>query len=334
MSDTAQRLLDAQVRFFLTQLEPEQFNALLEPELDHALELAGELQLEQVVTREQIKATARKWAVQVRVPGSIPELASEIANRLYNHPAQAENRLDQVVAAQHVEAFTAKFLELPLVQERLLESPLMVEIASEWLYRLASDAISQNRNLAGRVPGLNTLLGTGEQLLGAVAPDASAEFDVRLRELAEPMARVLLSRSKHALAGNTHEPWARETVVEAWREQSSRPVSSLRSYVTQDDLEDLLVLVYEFWLSLRETEYVHVLIADGVDFFFDKYGTARLLELLGEFGVTRADMLEEARRFGPPVLALLRENGMLEQLIRRRLEPFFESPAAREIIGD
>ena len=336
MADSAQaraeQLLEAQIRFFADQLAPAQFAALLEQELDQLLAAAGELTLTQMVTREQITAVALKYATSVKIPGSIPELASEIADRIYRHPVQDDNRLEDVIAARHIEAFTTKLLELPLVQERLIESPLMVEIAAEWLYRIATEATVRNREIAAKIPGFSALLGTGQNLLTKVAPDAGVIADTRLRELAEQTARIVL-RSAKGTANTAEEPWIHDTVVEMWREQASQPVSALRTYLTQEDLEDLLVLFYDLWLSLRETAYLQALIAEGVDFFFDKYAESTLLDLLQEFGISRADLSEEARRFGPPIIAVLRENGMLAAFLRRRLEPFFASAEARALLG-
>jgi hypothetical protein len=332
-ADKAEQLLDAQVRFFEAQLEPAQLRALLEQELDQVLAAAAQLTLAQVVTREQITAVALKYTVAMKIPGSIPELASEIAGRIYSHPAQADNRLDDVIGAKHIEAFTTKLLELPLVQERLIESPLMIEIVAEWLYRIATETAAHNRELAGRIPGLSALLGTGGSLLGRVAPDAGIVADTRLRELAEQTARIVL-RSVKGTANTPEQPWLHDTVVDMWREQADKPVSSLRDYLTQEDLEDLFVLLYDFWLSLRETAYLQALISAGVELFFEKYEDMTLLGLLEEFGISRADLIEEANRFAPPIIDLLRENGMLSAFLRRRLEPFFRSEAARALLGD
>jgi hypothetical protein len=274
---------------------------------------------------------ARKYATTIEIPGSIPELASEIADRIYAHPAQDVNRLDEVIASKHVEAFTTKLLELPLVQERLMESPLVVEIVAEWLYRIGVDTAAQNRDLAGRIPGVASLLGVGGSLLGKAAPDAGVDFDTRMRDLAEQTARLLLRRAK-GTANSPGEPWVQDAVIEKWREQADKPVSSLKDYVTQDDLEDLLILVYDLWVGLRETAYLHALIDEGVDFFFDKYIDFTLLDLLEEFGIGRADLVEEAHRFAPPIIDLLRANGMLRAFLRRQLEPFFTSPGTLALL--
>jgi hypothetical protein len=322
--DKALRLLEAQIEFVLAQLGPDHFAGLVEVEVDNALSAAGELVLDRLVSRDQIKSTARKYATAMSIPGSIPELAGEIAARVYGHRAQDENRIGEVIGTEQIEALAAKLLELPLVSERLPESPLAISAVSWWLHRIALDVAMHNRELAERVPGLSSLLAAGGQIAGTVAPGARAELDLRLRELAERGARLLLRRAS-APGRSGHEQPMYGAVLDLWYERVDEPMSSLREYLSQDDLEDLLVLGYEFWLAFRGTAYLHALLDEGVDFFFDKYGEFTLRELLEEFGISREDMVDEALRFAPPAIEVLSDNGMLAAFLRRRLEPFFLS---------
>jgi hypothetical protein len=322
--DKALRLLEAQIKFVQAQLGPDRFARLVETEIDHALSAAGELLLERLVSRDQIKATARKYVTTMEVQGSIPELTGEIAARVYGHRAQDENRIGEVVETEHIEALAAKLLELPLVRERLSESPLAITLVSWWLYRIAIDVVVRNREVAERVPGVSSLLAAGGQIVGTVAPSARLDLDLRIRELAERGARFLLHRAR-APGGSLHESPVYDAVIDLLREQADEPMSSFRQYLSQDDLEDLLVSGYEFWLAFRGTDYLHSLLDEGVDFFFDKYGDFTLRELLEEFGIERDDLVEDALRFAPPIIQVLSENGMLAAFLRRRLEPFFLS---------
>lgn len=323
--DRALRLLEAQIEFVQAQLGPDRFAGFVEVEVDHALSAAGELILGEVVSRDQIKATARKYATTMQIQGSIPELIGEIAARVYGHRAHDENRIGEVVGQEHVEALVRKLLELPLVRERLRESPLAVSLTSWLLYRIATDVALRNRELAERVPGASSLLAAGGRIVGTVAPDARLDLDRRMRELAEHGARFLLRHAAGALSGSREESPVFDAVIDLWGDHAGEPVSSFRQHVSQDDLEDLLVIGYEFWLALRDTAYLQALLDEGCDFFFDKYGDFTLRELLEELGIEREDLVENALRFAPPVIQVMSENGMLAAFLRRRIEPFFLS---------
>lgn len=183
--DLAMRVLDAHVAFTKQQLrEPAGFLEFVTEEIDGALDEAAELTLAEAVTREQIKAVAHKFAVQVPVEGAIPELVGEIATRLYNHRANDE-----------------------------------IEV--------------------GR------LTRTGARFV--------------LRGTSSDVDEVLLDS-------------ARET----WRKHTGDAVGSFRDLVSATDVEDIVVLVFEFWRTFRDTDYFRALLDEGVDHVFDKYGDTPL----------------------------------------------------------
>lgn len=322
----ARRLLDAQVEFLVTQLSGDQFAGLVEQEVDHALADAGKLTLDEVVTRDDVKAVARKYTALMQIQGSIPELMGEIAERLYSHPANDETRVGEVLGQKHVAALVGKLLSMHGIRRRVFEHVAENHLAITWLswllYRTASDLKERVESL----PGVALLLGTALEAVGRGAPGATAEIDLRIRELADRAARILLEHAEQSSAAATEQAPLFDALMDLYDDHADDPVALLRGLVSRDDLEDLLVIGYEFWLDLRNTPYLQALIDEGIDFFFDKYGDSTLRALLEEMGVSRADLVEEALRFGPPVIEVLRENGMLATFFRRRLEPFYSSP--------
>jgi len=111
--DKARRLLEAQVEFLQTQLSGDRFAELVKTEIDHALVAAGKLRLNEVVSREQIKATADKYTTLMQIRGSVPELAGQIAERLYSHRVHDQKRLGEVIDQQQFKDLVGKLLEMP-----------------------------------------------------------------------------------------------------------------------------------------------------------------------------------------------------------------------------
>jgi len=216
--------------------------------------------------------------------------------------------------------------------DRLYASPLTAHWAARLLYRSVTEVLHNGRHRAERVPGVPTLLALGGQLATTVAPDAGRTVDLRLREYAERGVRFVLGHGPTTGDPTDQTPWF-DAVMDLWDDHAGDPVSALRQYVSRDDLEDIVVFVFEFWRSFRDTDYFRSLLDAGIDVFFDKYGDVTVRELLEEVGIGREDMVEEALRFGPPVIEVLRRHGMLAELVRRRLEPFFFSEQVRAILA-
>lgn len=328
---TQDRLLDAHVSFVVRELTGESFATLVRGEIDWVLDRAEGIALDDVVDRAAVTAVALKYATRVDLAGAIPDLVGDIAQRFRAHPAN-ERRLSEVLPRARAEAIAVKIAELQPLRRRIAalvaESPVVQTWLAGYLRSIALWPVATNRRLAGRVPGVNRALALGERVGGRVAASALTEADLRSRELAESAAATLLAQWGSGLADGISDDEFAEALLTVWDRVAERPVRELLDAGDDADLIDLVVLVFETWLELRDGDYVPALIRMGVDYVFDTYGSFPLRELLTEFGVSRDDLVEEALRFGPRALSALAANGDLEVLVRRQLARFYDSADA------
>lgn len=326
-AELAMRVLDAHVAFAKQQLlEPAGFLEFVTEEVDGGLAQAAELTLAEAVTREQIKGVAHKYAVQIPVEGAIPELVGEIAARLYNHRVNDETPVGEVVDSHRFDELAAAVADLAVTQRLVrlvLSSPATVDACVEAVQRAVVTAVDDGRTADGG--------GLAQTVRGALA---------RLAEPALPaiengVGRLTRTGARFVLRGNREEAdeVLLDTARQTWRKHTGDAIGSFRELVAAEDTEDIVVLVFEFWRTFRETDYFHALLDEGIDHVFDKYGDTALTELLAELGIGRADMIEEALRFGPAVLGTLDERGYLDELLRRRLAPFYASDAFRAAVS-
>lgn len=330
--DLAQRLLEAHVAFHVRELRGPGFAALVEHEIDAALAAAGRLTLDQVVTREHVKAVAAKYVARFDLPGAIPDVVGEIALRLRAHPAN-EVALGDVVPRRHVAAAANKIGELRAVREwlavQITESPSVQAWLAGYLRALMAGAVDSNLRLAKKVPGVSLGLSLGGKLAGG----AVREADQRTREMAEQAAVAILQRSRENILTSMTDEDVEAAVLEVWDAASDRPVRELLDAIADDDLIDAASIVYDGWLDVRGADYLAALIDTGVDYIFDTYGAMTLDALLLEFGIERADLVEEALRFAPGAIAALDDAGVLAETLRRQLARFYESDDARAILA-
>lgn len=328
----AEQLLDAHVAHELDALRGERFAEQLEVELDHLLATVGLLPLEQVVQRDLVTAVALKYVATFRLPGAIPEIAAQIAARVRSHPANAVP-LGELVDRARVAELVAVLAEMRGVRERVLrglaDNASLQSGVGEVMRGIAISPLATGRRFARRVPLVSSGLDAAEKI-GAGLLDGA---DQRSREVAERAAGVLLGYISSSAADTVSDEELREAVLEVWDALSARPVSDLFGAVSEGQLVELFVALYEVWLDLRTTDYIAAAVSSGVEVFFDTYGGFALNDLLAEFGLGRDDLLEEALRFGPPVLDTLADAGILEGLVRRRLAAFYTSPAAEALLG-
>ncbi|MCK0438181.1 hypothetical protein MUG78_01550 [Gordonia alkaliphila] len=301
----AATLLEAQVAYTLSQLTDDaKFAELVDDEIASFMVESGTVPLETVMPRALIKAVARKYTMQFPVEGAIPELVGQVAGRLYRHEVHRTTVLSEVIDTRRFEELAAVATELPVARravDQVLASPATTDTVVEVVQRAVERRVGvrAGRRLAGLVERW-TRRGTAA-VLGSVQEDSDDLLLDGLREF--------------------------------WRGRSGDAVDGFRDTVDEADVEDVVILVFEFWRSFRQTDFFRTLLDAGIDEVFDTYGATPIADVLADLGVSEADLREEAMRFGPPVIGHLDTTGFLAQLIRRRLAPFYASAQFREALA-
>lgn len=338
--ELADRLLEAHVAYQVRQLRGEDFAVAVAAEVDQALRDSRLLTLDRVMHRDQVKAVAVKYVATFRLPGAIPEIAGEIATRLRAHPAN-DIALREVISRQRVEDLVVVVAEMRALRAQVLrglaDSYAVHAGVTGLVQGIAAGVVGSGRRLVGRVPlvgtGVSVAEKVGDRVIAGIPSSIPEGIDQRGRELAERTARLLVGYLSDNADEAVDDAELREAVLEVWDAVSARPLKELMSLVSDEDLIDLFVGVYAAWLDVRGSAYITALVETGVDIFFDTYGAFPLDRLLDEFGLGREDLIEEALRFAPSVIEALAEEGLLEGLVRRRLEGFYASTEAHALLG-
>ena len=332
----AQALLDAQVAFVVEELtRAKRLAPVLDALLDHALADAANLRLEQMVTRDMIKATARTYAIELDLQGGIPELVGDVARALHAHPIHEKTRLGDLVSPRRFEDVLDHVLALKSLRRRLIDevlnSPLYENIASDLLYNGILDYLARTEVPSG-IPGARSALKLGR----AMVKRATSGFEDVLEEgikrhIARNVGRVSRETAQPLLDGE-HDGALREMALDSWQRLRELGLGELREDLSALDVEELFVTLYEWWKELRRAPLIGAMIDAGIDTFFDKYGDQSLAALLEDLGIDRALMRTEALRFAPHVLTQLHGAGRLEPAVRRLLEPFYRSGAVEKVL--
>lgn len=333
---TAQALLDAHVTYMAAQLSGKSLQALLETEIDHLLADAEYITLNEAVTRDMIKDTARGYAVELELSGAIPELVGDIARTLYAHPIHNFTTLGDLMPDHLFEEFLDKVLEMKELRERVVHdavaNPVYSALASDVVMEGVRGYARHSADRARRLPGAAQAARLGQTLLGSALPALEEGLEENLKKYLRKGLHGVLERSEQFLLDHFNEEKIRELVLDVWDELKHRRIADIRQGVSALDVEEFFVIVYETWRELRQTAFYAALIDSGIDCFFDKYGDSSLKEILDEMGITREIALRDAMRFAPPVIAMLKKKKLLEPILRRNLEGFYQSKAITAIL--
>lgn len=336
-SELAERLLDAQVEYIIGELSGDRLADVVARDVDDLLTVLDATTVAELVDRADVKATAYRIVGQPGGSDLVRSMVVGIGEATYQLTANDEHHLGDIVDREQVQALVHKVLGMRALHEEILrrlgDSPTVATAASWFVTKLVSDVMQQNRELAERVPGVSSLLALGDRAADRVRGARSRHLDQLLGDMAGKGAQVALRRVNNALRHTMAEAPLHDAAMEIWDLHADDKVSGLKGYLSQEDFRELAAIGHEFWLILRDTEYVGELVDAGIDVFFDSYGDGSVAGLLTELGLERDDLVSEAMRYAPAIVEALKADGRLAELIRRRLEPFFHSRVVLDLLS-
>lgn len=333
----AHRLLDAHLQFCLQQLAPERLNPLLREELAELYQQLDRISLGEALAADKIKITAHRYALEMDYGGGIPELFGEIAHLIYQHPAQDSTTLGAIFQHALAQEFFEKAFEADGIIDRFLQkvqksTPFQGFLSDVILLALKGYVLEENV-LVKKIPVLASSLQKLRDLLDDRFNGVQDNIAQTTRTLLGASIDRTLGMLDQLLDHDSYREQALDATLNLWDEMRRQPVSQFREFTSAQDLQEWMVLGYEFWRRFRQTEYLKTFINTAVDFVFSKYGDESLQKILTDFGVTYEMIEREILHYSEGLAGLAVNKGIAETLLRRHLERFYLDGDTLALLG-
>ncbi|PCM43875.1 hypothetical protein CPA50_14285 [Marinobacter sp. ANT_B65] len=335
--DPASRLLELHVKHELASLKGAKLRKFLRQEASELFDYAGNISLNRIASENQVMETVQRVVVDMELNAGVPELAGEMAARVLNAPVQATTALQDILTRDQAAAFVEEMLELRQQREQLISEimthPVYQELVSNVVYQGVVNYLYEDNLIAKSVPGVGSMMKFGKRMANKAVPGLDETFERRLKAWLSDSLPGLITRSEQFLQRALSDDEVRDTAMATWVAMEDRTLADLQEGLGEVQLQEFVALGYEFWLRFRKTDYFTGCARAVVMHLFEKYGDRPLADLLGALGITREMILSEVDAWAIPVIDVLREEGYLEALVRRRLSAFYNSAAVRKIFA-
>ncbi|GAB3670780.1 hypothetical protein [Salinisphaera aquimarina] len=326
----AAALLEAHVAFEIEQWQGKGAARRLRAEVDAIWAWAKDTPLHRLVSVDTVRGAAERLALDMTLPDRLAAVIGHIADHLIRLDVNHDTRVQDVVDEALFEDGVSLFVELEALRsrliKRLLDSPVYTALASDVLYQGIKDYIFADSGAIKSIPGVSSLIKGSTSAVSKRLPGLEAQVEKRVRGYIENNTAKTLARSEQLLLESLDETRIRAIADEIWTQIHAKPLS-IDDVIDRDELQKLVDFGLRVWQELRETQYVGELVDQAVVSFFDEYGDQPITELLQHVGVDRDLLRQEAEVLAPAVIDGLAESGLLEGVIRRRLEAFYTSKA-------
>lgn len=333
----ATTLLELHLKHEMALFTPEKFVEDMREEVDALFEILNSSSLRDFVSPEQIKGVIKRYAVDLRIHGGITELVGEAASRLFFNDERKETRCKDLINSKQIEAFIDKSLELgelrTKVVEKVIETPVYTALVAEILYNGITQYVYDDNVISKNVPGVASMMKFGKRMVSKGVPGLETAVAGNLKKYISSNVQYFIRLSESFLSSDNTAQQVKESLLEIWDDLEDCSVARLEELINAMDVQDFIVLGYEFWLKFRDTSYFEESYSLVVDYLFEKYGDEPLAVLIDDMGVT-ADMVRgELQCFAPGILQRLHEKGYVEARLRKRLESFYHSAEAQAVFS-
>lgn len=328
-----ERLLEAHVQHELANWRGAAFEAAVAAQVRALFQWFETIKLDDVVTRAQIAGVIERYVIELRVSGGITELSGEMSRLVFASRANAETRVSEIIAPASYADFADKLIGLERVRRELIHlfahSETFTTISARLLARGVLDLFSLRLPLEPRA----LASGFGGLAARVLPPLERRLVDALARYLEHHRERLARDTEQHLLEVVDSER-LRSMLDELWESVDKLRLSETFALLGEQDLEDFVILVFEFWQRYRKSAFFRRISSELIDHFFVKYGQESVASLIEDMGVDERMVTEEVCGFFGPVVERAAESGWLEQQIRAWLEAFYRSPAALAALRD
>lgn len=342
MSKTAPSLVDtlfeAHVKHEVAALKGAKLKKFLEQEVDELLGYAEKVPLGRLISPEQVMGVIKRIAVNMELDAGIPELAAEMAAEVLKAPVQADTTLGDILSREQASGFIEEALELRQQRERIISEimahPVYQELVSNVVYHGLVNYLYEDNLITRSVPGVGSVMKFGKKMANKAVPGLDETFERRIKAWLAESLPGLIVRSEQFLHRALTDDELRDSVMAAWVSLENQTIAELQDGLGEVELQEFVVLGYDFWLNFRKTAYFEGCARAVVEHLFAKYGDRPVMDLLNDIGVTRDVIVTEIAELGLPIIDVLHKEGYVEALVRRRLGSFYKSAAAKKLLAE
>lgn len=316
--ELAQALLLEQVGFIKKQLLDENNSKYLENFIAQVYQHSDQILLKDMIQLEQLQNVVQKYAFELNLGAEILEFIGFSAQKVHHYAVNSDTSFKDLLSDDSFDLWLSKILELQqfrdYIQENLQHNPQIqqvslqlanqiVESNTPWLNQLRQYNIKQNR--------------FGAKVLSFIQ-DQQQNIELKLEQqlasaIRKQLSKIILLPNEDLANIATH----------LWTDIKQRSLKETFSQFQPIDFEEFFILVYESWKQLRQTDYMQQVILNVVEAYYEYFGEYTLQELLLSVGINENDLFIEAQRFAPHSLAALEQHGLLDDLIKPLIAPFY-----------
>ena len=321
-------MLDAHVQFEMTRLTGDGLDETVHTEVEALFDWFAGVRLDDLASPEAVTDAALVWVDTVSGPQASAIVVDALVSLKETFAASGETVEDVVSEADAVRwATTLAGMDDARGEliEALTTSKAYSRLVAHVVYQGVKSYLLKENVLAKRIPGASSLVRLGQRGLGAAAPGLEQNVDRQLIAFVDSNIADTIKDSRRFIDSMMNQETIATMTAEGWAVAADRPVASLATVLTDDEIATLVDLVAQQWSSLRDTALVRRVVAESVEAFFARQGARPLADVLADVGVSADVVVESALPVARSAVQHALDTGYLQTRVRTRLAAFYDT---------
>lgn len=335
MHATAQALLEAHTRHVMQQLSGDALRALIDEETAEACNWLASRPVNSLATVERVRDFALRNVFDYTPSERLLATIGTLATRAFQSPLNAETRLDAILGKDDYDYIATQVIALEDVRNdithAILQNHEITHLISDIVYSGIKNYMAENSKLAGKVPGVGSLLKVGKGMMERMGTDSMVEGAIKNYIHSNTRATMEMTERLVKQAMESHKLKNHSQAL--WKKIHTLRLDVASKHVQEKDVREVVTIGNRLWNHFRQTGYARGLLNELIEAWFEENGQDSVLSLLESLGVTRERLPEEIRIAAEPVIAELVASGQLEARVRVHLERFYGSAEVSQVLG-
>ncbi len=330
--DILHRLLEAHVAWELDQFKNDGYRQTIKQEVSAIFEWTQKIKLNDIVTAPQIIGLIKRNVVDLPIAGGVTELSGEMSQKVLASRHNKKTQLQDIFPRNQYDDIIDKVVSLESARNtlihRIVTSTAYSRQISELLFNGIKEYVLEENIIARKVPGVSSLIKMGKFAVSKTLAPLESLIEETVKSYIESNLELTLRRSEKSLVAYFNENRIVDAGEQIWDAVSEKHLSDYFSTIDANDMEDFIIIGYDFWQHFRKTRYFEGIYTELVKYFFKKYGNKELDVILEDVGVSEKMVVEELCEVVSPGIETALSMGYLEERIRARLSSFYGSKQA------
>lgn len=329
MHATAAKLLDAHAAHILAQLSGDALDATIDREAAAFLDWLDARPLNSLTDAERVFTVARERVLDSEpTPALVAEIVAIIKD-IWNSPVNENTYVHQIIEHKHYTAIVENIASRDKLRNDIIHTivgnPVYGRLLSDVIYDAISDYMQHNP-LTKNVPGMSSLMKMGKGLVEGAGGSA-------VKGYLQKNIQAIVGRSERTIQNILDGKQIHSVAEQLWHKARVLPLSTVRQYFGDKDIDQMAYVVEEAWNHVRRTDYVRAQVKTGIDGWFARNGSRTAGAVLADIGISREILMAEIKVHARVIVGEMIASGFLEARVREQLAAFYGSDVVSGLLG-